>query len=229
MKTHLDPEQIQTYITMHHLDQMFSSIATLNFQIRTYDDNETILSEGDMLDGIYIQVDGQSRVSSSLETGKSLLLRFCHPVSIFGDIELIQHVAVQSRVEAIEPCSFLFIPIREVKQYLMEDPLFLNELLRHMAYKLQTCTAASRVNLLTSVEERFATYLLSTGLPKEFGKELHTTHTAEIAAIVGTTPRHINRLVHKLSRLGIISKSKNGIKILDWDELDRISNGVRYD
>ncbi|TBL80423.1 Crp/Fnr family transcriptional regulator [Paenibacillus thalictri] len=229
MKTHHDSERIQNHIATHHLDQMFSSVAALNLHFRTYDANETILSEGEMLDGIYIQVEGQSRVSSSLETGKSLLLRFCHPVSIFGDIELIQNVAVQSRVEAIRPCSFIFVPIREVRQHLMGDPLFLNELLRHMAYKLQTCTAASRVNLLSSVEERFASYLLSTGLPKDFGKELHTTHTAEIAAIVGTSSRHINRLVHKLECRGIIAKNKNGIDILDWDELDRISNGVRYD
>ncbi|MCR8641027.1 Crp/Fnr family transcriptional regulator [Paenibacillus sp. N1-5-1-14] len=229
MKTHHDNTRIQDYIRMHQIDHMFCSIALLNLQIRTYEPDETILSEGEVLDGIYIQVEGQSRVSSSLETGKTLLLRFCHPVSIFGDIELIQQITVQSRVEAVETSSFLFIPIRDVQQHLMADPLFLNELLRHLAYKLQTCTTASRVNLLSSVEERFATYLLSTGHPKDFGKELHTTHTAEIAAIVGTTPRHINRLVHKLSEQGVIAKSKNGIQILDLEELDRISNGVRYD
>ncbi|KAA1186331.1 cyclic nucleotide-binding domain-containing protein [Paenibacillus sp. B2(2019)] len=46
-----------------------------------------ILHEGDELDGIYFQVEGRIKVSSSVGTGKPLLLRFCSPLSLFGDIE----------------------------------------------------------------------------------------------------------------------------------------------
>ncbi|WP_449601285.1 cyclic nucleotide-binding domain-containing protein [Paenibacillus sp. Marseille-Q9583] len=50
-------------------------------QIRVYEQNEIILHEGDELDGIFFQVEGRTKVSSSVGTGKSLLLRFCSPLS----------------------------------------------------------------------------------------------------------------------------------------------------
>ncbi|WP_254450378.1 hypothetical protein [Cohnella herbarum] len=83
------------------------------------------------MDGLYFQVEGRTKVSSSVITGKTLLLRFCYPLSIFGDIEFWQKVVVQSQVEAVQPSTFLFIDKRIVETELMKDPVFLNKLLFH--------------------------------------------------------------------------------------------------
>lgn len=229
MKMYRGYEKIQPYMSHFNLEQIFADAALLPIQLREYDSDEYVLTEGDELDGLYFQVKGLTRVSSSVETGKSLLLRFCHPLSIFGDIELIQKVVVQSQVQAVQPSKFLFIDIQTVERNLMQDNRFLNELLKHLSYKLQTCTAASRINSLSSVEERFAIYLMSTRLPKEFGKEISTPHITEIASVIGTTPRHLNRLIQKLSDLEILCKKRKGFVVLDWERVDELSNGLRYD
>lgn len=229
MKMYREYEKIQSYMTLFNLEQIFAGAASLPIQLREYDSDEYVLTEGDELEGLYFQVEGLTRVSSSVETGKSLLLRFCHPLSIFGDIELIQKVVVQSQVQAVQPSKFLFINIQTVERNLMQDYRFLNELLKHLSYKLQTCTAASRINSLSSVEERFAIYLMSTRLPKEFGKEISTPHIPEIASVIGTTPRHLNRLIQKLSDLEILCKKRKGFVVLDWERVDELSNGLRYD
>lgn len=229
MKMYREYEKIQSYMPLFNLEQIFADAASLPIQLREYDSDEYVLTEGDELEGLYFQVEGLTRVSSSVETGKSLLLRFCHPLSIFGDIELIQKVVVQSQVQAVQPSKFLFINIQTVEQNLMQDYRFLNELLKHLSYKLQTCTAASRINSLSSVEERFAIYLMSTRLPKEFGKEISTPHIPEIASVIGTTPRHLNRLIQKLSDLEILCKKRKGFVVLDWERVDELSNGLRYD
>lgn len=229
MKMYREYEKIQSYMTLFNLEQIFADAASLPIQLREYDSDEYVLTEGDELEGLYFQVEGLTRVSSSVETGKSLLLRFCHPLSIFGDIELIQKVVVQSQVQAVQPSKFLFINIQTVERNLMQDYRFLNELLKHLSYKLQTCTAASRINSLSSVEERFAIYLMSTRLPKEFGKEISTPHIPEIASVIGTTPRHLNRLIQKLSDLEILCKKRKGLVVLDWERVDELSNGLRYD
>ncbi|WMT43043.1 helix-turn-helix domain-containing protein [Paenibacillus sp. D2_2] len=111
----------------------------------------------------------------------------------------------------------------------MQENSFLNELLRHLSYKLQTCTTASRVNLLASVEERFASYLLTTRLQNEFGKEILTPHISEIASLIGTTPRHLNRVIHKLMVMNVVIKEKKRLVISDWARLEEISNGIRYE
>ncbi|TKH44165.1 hypothetical protein C1I60_12540 [Paenibacillus terrae] len=111
----------------------------------------------------------------------------------------------------------------------MQNHRFNNELLRHLSYKLLTCTTASRINLLASVEERLASYLLTTQLQNEFGKEIHTPHIPEIASLIGTTARHVNRVIQKLSDDNILRKEQKKITVLDWERLDELSNGLRYE
>lgn len=228
MRIDSDLERIQAYMTGHGLNTMFTDTSKLEFQLRQYEKGETVMGEGDAIDGLYIQVEGQARVSSSVETGKSLVLRFCHPVSLFGDLEIVRHVDVQSDVLAVEACVFLFISKSVVERHLMRDERFLNELLRHMAYKLHTCTIASRVNLLASVDERLATYLISTRAQGEFGKELYSRHTSEIASVIGTTQRHLNRVIQKFVDRNVLLREEEGFVVTDWERLDEISQGIRY-
>ncbi|REK76768.1 Crp/Fnr family transcriptional regulator [Paenibacillus paeoniae] len=229
MKTSVDPQQILSYIQQFQLEQLLSPSDSLPIQLRYYEQDEVVLHEGDELDGLYFQVAGRTKVSSSVTTGKALLLRFCGPLSVFGDVELIQKVAIQSQVEAIEASAFLFVNKRAIESELRHNIPLLHELLRHLSYKLLTCTTASRINLLASVEERFASYLLSTRLQHPFGKEIQTPHIAEIASLIGTTPRHLNRVVTSLSKIGVIMKEKKKISVQDWKKLDAISNGLRYE
>ncbi|MEJ8303451.1 Crp/Fnr family transcriptional regulator [Saccharibacillus sacchari] len=223
-----DPERIRAYMSEHSLESMFTDPSNLDFQLREYEKGETVMAEGDRIDGLYIQVEGQARVSSNVETGKSLVLRFCHPVSLFGDLEIVRRLDVQSDVKAVQDCVFLFISTSSVERDLMRDERFLNELLRHMAYKLHTCTIASRVNLLASVDERLATYLISTRAQGGFGKELHSTQTAEIASVIGTTQRHLNRVIQKFADRNLLRREEEGFVVTDWERLDEISQGIRY-
>ncbi|WP_018759435.1 Crp/Fnr family transcriptional regulator [Paenibacillus terrigena] len=229
MKYIQEQAMIQHYMSQYKLDQILSKPESLPFQLRVYACDEVVLKGGDTLDGLYFQVEGRTKVSSSVETGKSLLLRFCHPLAVFGDIEFIQKVVIQSQVEAVEQTSFLFINKHTVETELMQDHKFLNELLKHLSYKLQTCTTASRINLLASVDERFASYLLTTRNQQPFGKEILTPYFPEIASLIGTTPRHLNRVIQKLTDMKILKKEKKKLIVLDWELLDEISNGLRYE
>ena len=66
-------------------------------------------TEGEMIDGLYIQMSGRTKITSSVITGKALLLRFCSAVSIMGDIELIQSVNIQSHVTSEQQTDFLLL------------------------------------------------------------------------------------------------------------------------
>ncbi|MGG3284113.1 Crp/Fnr family transcriptional regulator [Paenibacillus solani] len=229
MRSYIDQENIQHYISKFNLNQLFSEPESLPIYLNVYEQGEVVLREGDELTGVYFQVEGQTKVSSSVGTGKSLLLRFCHPLSVFGDVELFQKVVIQSQVEAIQPSSFLFINKQTVETKLVHDHRFLLELIKHLSYKLQTCTTASRINLLASVEERLASYLLTTRLQNEFGKEIQTSHISEIASLIGTTPRHLNRVIQSLTDMKVLKKEKKCLTVLDWERLDELSNELRYE
>ncbi|TQR15664.1 Crp/Fnr family transcriptional regulator [Psychrobacillus soli] len=199
------------------------------FQIRRYNRNEVVLLEGEDIDGLYMQVSGRTKITTSVITGKALLLRFCSAISIMGDIELIQKVPIQSQVTAVEETDFIFINKTYIRNKLMKDLAFLKELLKHTTYKLQTCTTASRINLLASVESRFASYLCTVRNGDTFGKEIHTTNSVEIASLIGTTSRHLNRVIEKFVNEKMIEKKKKEIIVIDWEKIENISGGLRYE
>ncbi len=230
MKVLHDSNLLQEKMREFDLESLFASISGIPFELRLYEEGEIVLAEGERMDALLFLVEGRIKISSSVQTGKALLLRFCEPFSVMGDIELIQDVPVQSRVEAVRRTLCLAVPFSYAYGHLLDDPKFLMFLLTHVTFKLQTCTTASRVNLLAGVENRFACYLLSTlHEQSEFGEEIRTANTQEIADLIGTTSRHLNRVILKLSEQGVIRKEKDLIYILDARALKELSNGIRYE
>lgn len=231
MKFIHDLKLLETKLREYHIEEMFNGEKQPPFTLQQYGQDEIVLLEGSELESLLFLVEGKVKITSSVETGKLLLLRFVQPFSIIGDIELIRNVPVQSQVKAINECLLIGLHFDYIKEYEMNNPKFLHTLLEHVSYKLQTCTTASRVNLLASVENKFASYLMSTISPDPdniFGLELKTSNIKEIADLLGTTYRHLNRVIHSLSEKKIIERDKNSIRILNWSDLKEISNGIRY-
>ncbi|WP_458117571.1 Crp/Fnr family transcriptional regulator [Bacillus sp. PK6-026] len=232
MKIVQDSKLLEAKLHHYHLEKMFGQPNKIPFILQQYEPGEIILYEGMEIDSLLFLVEGKVKVSSSVETGKSLLLRFSYPFSIIGDIELIRRVPVQSQIEAVGQCLLIGLSFDYLRRYEMNNPKLLHMLLDHVSYKLQTCTTASRVNLLASVENRFASYLMSTLSPEHennFGMELKTANFEEIANLLGTTHRHLNRVIHSLSQKKVIEKKGNSIRILNRSVLQKISNGIRFE
>ena len=230
MKIIEDSSLLQEKLTAYKLHKIFTNVDEIPFTLQKYRAGEILLYEGIKLNSLIYLVEGKVKATSSVETGKSLLLRFNHPLAIIGDIELVRHVPVQSQITAVTECLCIALPCDYIYSFEMNNPLFLQDLLNHVSYKLQTSTTASRVNILASVENRFASYLLSTTTPdNEFGLELQTTNIGEIADLLGTTHRHLNRVVRVLCERGIIEKSRSSLRILNKQMLEEMSQGIRYE
>lgn len=232
MKYIQDLELLQHKLREFRIEDMFAKRGNIPFTLQYYAPEEVILFEGSEMQSLLFLVQGKARVTSSIETGKSLLLRFIHPFSIVGDIEFIRNTPVQSQVQAVSECLLIGLPFDYIRQFERDNPKLLHMLLEHVSYKLQTCTTASRVNLLASVESKFASYLLSTISPEsrsDFGCELQTSNIKEIANLLGTTYRHLNRVIHSLIQRNIIEKDKHSIRILNWKQLEESSSGIRYE
>lgn len=231
MKLITDPLILTQYIRLHRLDEIFD-VEKVPFKIMDLYEGEVLMNEGERLSDLYYLVAGRVKVTSSVHTGKFLLLRFNHPLTILGDLELVRDVVVQSQVTAVIDCVIMSIPADYIKQHEMSNPMFLQQLLKHISYKLQTSTTASRVNLLESVESRFASFLLSTVSSEpdnDFGQELQTMKIGEIADLLGTSHRHLNRVVKKLTEQGIIKREKSHLLIMDEQTLSDMSQGIRFE
>lgn len=198
-------------------------------ELKFYNANQQVVTTGEPANGFYILVEGKYRVTTNEITGKSLLLRFCSPISIIGDIEWFQKKTIQSDITTLHSSTFIFIPYSIYEQYLKEYSPFTQMLLEELSYKLQTCTVASRINALASVDTRFAAYLCTIYSDTKFGKQLFTANPQEVASLIGTTHRHINRVIKKFIEQQILIKNRDGLLVNNWPALDQLSESIRYE
>ena len=196
---------------------------------RTYRPKDIILMTGNEIDGLYFLVEGKYYVSSLETTGKELLLRYSKVPSILGDIEIFEQCEVQSNCVASQSCEFVFVPLHTYENFLQYDAQFIQLLLKELAYKLKTCTASSRVNALSPVSVRLAAYYCTVTSGKPDSEYILSNKLDEVASLIGTTKRHLNRILKKWHDEGIINRQGETIQFLNWDALRHYSEGVRFE
>ena len=200
-----------------------------SLSVSTFQPNEFILKAGDKIDGIYFLLSGRYMVSSLEVTGKELLLRYCQHPAIMGDIEIFTDCLVESNCIAVELCEVLFVPLEVYEAHLKFDSKFNQLLLKELAYKLRTCTISSRVNALSPVNVRLAAYLCSVESPSHLNQYIKTNSLDDVASLIGTTKRHLNRILKDWTEKGIIKREEKEIQILYWDRIKEISENVRFE
>lgn len=101
----------------------------------------------------------------------------------------------------------------------------------HLAYRLSSSTSASSLNLLTKVETRFASYLLSmlTSMDDSFIEEIKTSNLVETSELLGTSYRHLNRVINELIESDVIEKKDGLILIKNLKKLEELANGIKYE
>lgn len=200
------------------------------FTIRTYKPNEYILTAGEEIDGFYFLVRGKYFVSSQEITGKELLLRYCQTPAIMGEIEIMEECLIQSNCIAAEPCTFVFISKRLYEKELKYDSVFSQILLKELAYKLRTCTISSRVNALSPANVRLAAFLCTVSSDADSqASYISTNNLEETAALIGTTKRHVNRILKQWMDQGVIEREDDEIQIVQRGKLEEISEDVRFE
>ncbi|MDR0270840.1 Crp/Fnr family transcriptional regulator [Paenibacillus sp.] len=217
---------IKQFETIYHYP--FTSDNLKEIHIQSYNADETILTVGDHIAGLYFLISGSYYVTSPESNGKELLLRRSTAPSILGDIEIFQQCTVQSNCRAIETCYFLFVPLSFYEKTLKFDAAFTELLLKELSFKLKTCTTLSRVNALASVSVKLAAYLCTIQSKSVNNDYLTVQNVQHVADLIGTTNRHVNRILKKWADDRIIERTDESIKILDIGKLTSLSENIRY-
>ncbi|MEB8649718.1 Crp/Fnr family transcriptional regulator [Bacillus cereus] len=197
--------------------------------VSTFQPNEFILKAGDKIDGLYFLISGRYMVSNLEVTGKELLLRYCQQPAIMGDIEIFADCLVESNCIAVKACEVLFVLLELYEAHLKFDSKFNQLLLKELAYKLRTCTISSRVNALSPVSVRLAAYLCTVESQSLLNQYIKTNSLDDVASLIGTTKRHLNRILKNWKEDGIIKREENRIQILNMDKIKEISENVRFE
>lgn len=205
----------------------FSTDVEAALTVRVFERHDRLMVIGERVEGFLFLLSGSYYVTSPESNGKELLLRRCTVPSIMGDVERFEQCDVQSNCIASERCVCLFVPFALYEQTLQHDAAFTTLLLQELAFKLRTCTVLSRVNALSSVHVKLAAYLC-TVYEDNRDHYLIVEHMRDIAPLLGTTNRHINRILKKWTEEQIVQRTAHTITVLDIEKLSHIADGVRY-
>lgn len=226
-----DIQVIQALMQKNGLVDVFGPEAVGEMELRTYADREMVCSMGDTLDGLYVLVSGKLKVYTLLPNGKTMLLRFSRPPALIGDVEWMAQYPVKNNVEAVGACSLLIITRELILEKEANNPAFLWFMIQNLSHKLYTLGNASAMNLLYPVENRFASYLLSLLSQKdglEQAEEIRTSTLTETAEMLGTSYRHLNRVIHRLIQDGVLVRKKGRLIVLNEHKLRELAGNHLY-
>ncbi|MDQ0196345.1 Crp/Fnr family transcriptional regulator [Paenibacillus wynnii] len=232
MQTIYDLEAVRGLTEKNGLDQIFSAEVIQEMELRRYGDGEAICSVGDVLEGLFILVQGKLKIHTLLPNGKSMLVRFAKPTSIIGDVELLRQYPVKNQVESVGD-SLLFVAGKKLMfKELENNTTLLRFLVGELSHKLYTLGQTSALNLLYPVENRFASYLLSLFSDQgtvKYVEEIRTSTLMETAELLGTSYRHLNRIVKRFIEEGIIERKRGRLIVLHEGKLAELASGNLYE
>jgi CRP/FNR family putative post-exponential-phase nitrogen-starvation transcriptional regulator len=232
MQTINDREAVRALAVKNGLDEIFSPMVTQKMELRRYADEEPLCLVGDQLEGMFILVEGKLKIKTLLPNGKSMLMRFTNPMSVIGDVELLHRRPVKNQVESVGESLLLFAGRKLLLKELEENTELLRFLVVELSHKLHTLGQASALNQLYPVENRFASYLMSLFVDKSGGRrveEIRTSTLIETAELLGTSYRHLNRIVRRFIDEGIITRKRGRLSVLDEVKLAELANGNLYE
>lgn len=232
MEKIFDENIINRFTKSFKMHEIINNETIDSIELYKFNKGERICNNGDKLTHLYILVKGKLKIYTTLENGRTILLRFYKPLSIVGDIELLSDYKVKFDVESITESYLLAIDFRVLKEHSYNDPRFLRFIIKHLSHKLYTNSNSNIINILYPVENRLASYLLAISSDENDSfhiEEIKTSKLTEIADLLGTSYRHINRIINRFAAENIIIKERGAFVIKDIDKLKELSGGNFYE
>lgn len=231
MKTIYNEERIGDYVSTYKLDAIFDTGTIGKMTLLAYEKGEAVCSAGDQLDQLFLLVKGKIKVYTTLPNGKTVLLRFNEPLATIGDMELMTGYPVRCMVESMGESMFLALKVDDLRETAFQNPGFLTFIIKQLSHKLYNVSNASSLNLLYPVENRFASYLVSITPDDPLApklEEMRTEKLTEVAEMLGTSYRHLNRVITQLVTDGIVERKRGAVYIRDMGRLKELASGNLY-
>ncbi|OKP94956.1 Crp/Fnr family transcriptional regulator [Paenibacillus sp. P46E] len=232
MKEILDSEQLEGYIAAHSLESIFNEPLKEHLHLYSFEQGEHICSKGDPSQYLYVLVKGKLKIYTTTPEGKTLIISFKTPLELIGDVEYIQHTEWINTVEAVSPVHMLGIEYRWLNRYGKDHPPLLHFLLEIITQKFYRKSNFLSLNLMHPVEVRLACYLLSISYDESdpnFMGQLNTINLTDTANFIGTSYRHLNRVIYKLCLDGLIERNNGHIQVKDKAGLSALASRNIYE
>ncbi|NPU84628.1 MAG: Crp/Fnr family transcriptional regulator [Syntrophaceae bacterium] len=191
---------------------------------RTVPAGRRIFSEGEDGKGFFAILSGRVKIFKLSPEGKEQILHLFGSGEIFGEVAVFTGQGYPAHAAAERACSFLFFPREDFVGLIRGDASLALGMLAVLSVRLRRFTRMVEDLSLKEVPGRLAAYLLyrSGGETKDT-VELDLSK-AQLAALLGTIPETLSRILARMSRRGLIRTQGARIAILDRESLEAIAS-----
>jgi CRP-like cAMP-binding protein len=200
---------------------------TADLRIRKYAKRDVVLQKGGSGDGLLFLLSGQLQVIDVTEDGRAIGLRMLAPGDFFGEIALINNSTRSASVAAMTEVLVAFLPAPTAMHLFSHSPSVANQMLRHLAQKIQRDSEFRALLSINNTAKRIYTYLVlmqqnTPGSPAVV--ENMPTHQ-DIANMINTSRETVTRALLTLVQQGIVQKDSHRLIIVDPEALQKLVQG----
>jgi CRP/FNR family transcriptional regulator, dissimilatory nitrate respiration regulator len=189
---------------------------------RSFWKGERIFSEGDAGTGFYAVLSGRVKISKVSTEGKEQILHLFGPGESFGEVSVFTGQGFPADAAAALPSTVLFFPRAAFSGLIRQDPALALNMLAQLSQRLRQFAGLIEDLSLKEVPGRLAKYLLYLGGRDGGAVELDLPK-GQLAALLGTIPETLSRILAKMNRQGLIRSRGAQISILDRRALESIA------
>lgn len=200
----------------HYLSKWDLQISELSaLKVATFKNREEILSQGQPFEYLMIVMSGKAKVCNYTANGKNLVLSYYISDGIIGDMEMMLGLeSADTTIIALSEFKCILIPLAENEERLRKHIPFLNDLGKGLAEKLLKSSRNFLSASFYTAQQRLCKYILETQY-----KNFFSDNMTDVAATIGTSYRHLYRLLGDLTKEGILRKDEDGYWIEKPEEL----------
>lgn len=196
-------------------------------QIKSFKKKETIFTEGDTANSLYLLNKGKVKVYKSHEIGKDFITRLLQPGDFFGYLPLLEETDHTSSAEALEDCEITIFPKEDFFTLLEQSPAVMQQFIKLLSGNIAEKQDELIKLAYSSVRKRTAEALvkLKERYQEKSDKDFSMAIAREdLAKMVGTATESLIRTLSDFREEGLIKIDGSTISILQAEKLARMRN-----
>ena len=190
----------------------------------TFPPGVRLLQQGELGDKVLVIESGRAKITYVTPGGRELVLRFCGPGELVGELAVLDGGPRLSSVVTLEPVEAFVIAASDFRTLLRSEPGIAYQLLRILGSRFRDANLRQVEFGASDTVGRLATRLVELG--ERYGQErdgaVHIDlplSQDELGAWTGASPAGVAAALRTLRELGWIETGRRHIVVLDTDAL----------
>jgi CRP-like cAMP-binding protein len=184
---------------------------------------EILFHKGDPCNGFHVVVHGQIKLAFASPSGAEKVVDIIGPGQSFGEALMFMEKAYIVYAQSLADSMLLHVGKETVFAEIDRDPKFARKMIAGLSWRLHGLLSDVEGYCLNSGVQRVIGYLLrEEGRGAPAGPEMTVTLPVSkgvLASRLNLTPEHFSRILHHLSRAGLIAVEGRQVHIADIERL----------